>query len=117
MRCKDAKAIIKQQRAEIRLLTERLSQNAPVPERVYGFNELEIVVRPRRGRSLVQYEYLGIDLRVCGDPDMIPTVCNVKRINRCAMDIVKEHRHDFIKRIGEITAQEILDLVDRRGSA
>lgn len=112
MRCKDAKATIKRLERENFELHKRAYAKA-TDERVYDFNLLEIVVRPRNGLPIRQYE-LQADLRVLGCDEMqVPTVCNVKRIDKAAIHLVKENRRDFIKHIGEIMARELVDFADK----
>jgi hypothetical protein len=112
MKCKEAKARIKKLERENYKLRHRKQKSIP-EDRRYDFNLLEIVVRPKN-RPMVRYDICDIDLRVLGDPAIkIPDICTYKTIQMAAIHFIKENRRDFIKRIGEIMARELVDFADK----
>ena len=121
MKCKEMKGLIRALNHQLRERDVRLAkahdridclEHSVKGERLYPFNLLEIVVRPRRADYLLRYEMddsCKIDLRVIGN-EQCPTVGNYRTIRLSALDLLKEDKKDFIKRMGEIMAEEILAL-------
>ena len=112
MRCKEAKSRIKKLERENFKLRHQPQRRVP-EDRTYDFNLLEIVVRPKR-TPMISYEMLQLDLGVSGAHGIdVPDICNVKRIEKAAIHLVKENRYDFIKHIGEVMARELVDFADK----
>lgn len=111
MKCNEMKRRIRQLEIANRKMTMRLAARAPLEERRHRFNLLDIIVRPGRADCLLRYELddsCKIDMRVIGN-EQCPTVGNCRTIQLSALDLLKENKKDFIKRMGEIVAEEILD--------
>lgn len=117
MRCKDAKATIKRLERENSKLRERARFAERDPnERIYGFNLLEIVVRPRYNPTIVPIidDSCKIDMRVIGCSELdIPTIHTYRTVMKSAIHLLRENRQDFIRRMGELMAAELLDFADK----
>ena len=113
MKCNEMKKQIRQLKIANSKLSARLAAH---DERRYRFNLLDIIVCPSRADYLLRYEWddsCKIDMRVIGN-EQCPTVCNYRTIQLSALDLLKENKKDFIKRMGEIMAEEILALEGKR---
>jgi hypothetical protein len=105
MKCNEAKALIKKLKKENYELMQRAK-----PEKIYNFDLLEIIVRPKNCKSIYESS-CDIDLRVLGEPTInVPDVCIHKQILKPSMYFVKENERNFIKLIGEIIAHELVDI-------
>jgi hypothetical protein len=112
MRFKDAKAKISRLERQNFLLQKRINDSVKniSKEKTYDFNLLEIIVRPRR-ELLFPYDVCTVDLQVIGAPEIqVPTIRSTKKITQASIHFVKEHREEFIRKIGEILAREILEI-------
>lgn len=125
MKCNEMKGLIRKLNYQLLERDKRLAkaherihrlEHELKGEQLYPFNLLEIVVRPSRANYLLRYELddsCRIDLRVQGN-EQCPTVCNYRTIRLSALDLLKENKKDFIKQMGEIMAEEILALEEKR---
>lgn len=112
MKCKEARRKIKRLERQNFLLQTRINNSVKhVPEsRSYDFNLLEIVVQPHKN-IMLPYDQVRVRLDILGDRTVnVPDRICRKTITKTSIDFAKEHDKQFINRIGEIMATELLQL-------
>jgi hypothetical protein len=107
MRFKDIKQHIKRLEQENSDLRKSNCVLRQLDERIYPFNYLEIVVRPRRQEHLFGFETMGMELKVEGNENM-PNFVTYKTIQLSTFDILQKNKYIFIKEMGERMAEELM---------
>lgn len=109
MKCKDMKREIKRLSRLNQEYREKISALKGLDEHRIRWNHLEIIVRPER-MPMYAYEWVGVNLRVLGNPGEIPDRATYRAISLTALDLIRENKREFIKGIGELMATELLEL-------